>query len=292
MVLVPVAAGTVNTSYVAQLAGGERLFLRLYEDQDVAGARREARLLGTLAARGVPTPSPLSGPTGADAVSVVRGKALVAFPVVEGSTPRQSEVTPSHTHAVGAALARLHLAVDGLPAPEGRFGVDALVERVRGFARSDSPAVRELAPVLERDLLAAQAARALTLPGGLIHGDLFRDNVLFQGDRLVALLDFESCQRAPFVYDLAVVLLSWCFASEFEWPLARALFAGYAGVRPPSAEETHGLFAEARFACLRFATTRIADETWRAGKHHGRFLERLAALDALGAHGLRARVES
>lgn len=291
LVLTPVHAGTVNTSYVVTLASSERLFLRLYEQQDVEGAMREAELLTTLAARDVPTPCPIARTDGA-AVTVVYEKALVAFPFLAGTTTPQASVTEAHTHAVGVALARFHRAVEGLSAAEGRFGREAVVALARGFRTHPSCGVRDVAPFLVEELLRddGDAARDPTLPGGLVHGDLFRDNVLFEGPRLTALLDFESAQRGTFVFDLAVVFLSWCYGASFDWSLARALVAGYEEVRPLEEREWAGFFAEARFGCLRFATTRIADDTWRVGKLYRRFLARLTALSALGPRGLRQRI--
>lgn len=290
--LSPVEAGTVNTSYVAHLASGERLFLRLYEQQDLEGARREAALLAHLFARDVPTPCPLStsGATG-QAVSEVLGKALVVFPFLEGTTTSQANVTAHHTRVVGHALGKLHLAVTGLEAREGRFGLEPLLERVAAFRTHASCSVRELYPYFLRELPLAEGARIHGLPGGLVHGDLFRDNVLFQGTHLTALLDFESAHRGAFVFDLAVTMLSWCYGSAFEWELARALFDGYTSVRKLQESEWDGFFAEARFACLRFAVTRIADETHRVGKLYPRFLARLAALDSLGPSGLREKLQ-
>ena len=291
LVLVPVHAGTVNTSYAVTLLSGEQVFLRLYEQQDVEGARQEAGLLATLAARGVPTPSPIARTDG-ESVTVLRGKALVAFPFLPGTSTSQASVTEAHTRAVGTALARFHGAVVGLPAAEGRFGRDDLLGLAHTFRTHSSCSVRDIAPFLVTELARDDgvAARDLSLPGGLVHGDLFRDNVLFVGDHLTALLDFESAQHGTFVYDLAVVFLSWCYGSSFDWALARALVAGYEEVRPLEEHEWAGLFAEARFGCLRFATTRIADETWRVGKLYRRFLARLAAISALGPNGLRARL--
>ena len=291
--LEPVHAGTVNTSYVARLGSGERVFLRLYEQQDPSGAGREAALLGRLAARDVPTPGPLVRADGAY-VTLVHGKALVAFPFLEGETTCQAGVTPTKLRAVGSALARLHLAVDGVPAPRGRFEREDLLRLVSTFRVHASCAVRETAPFLARELLRddGPAARAPSLPGGLVHGDLVRDNVLFRGDELAALLDFESACEGTFVYDLAVVFLSWCYGASFDWDLARALVAGYEVVRPLERREWNAFFAEARFGCLRFATTRIADDTIRVGKHYRRFLTRLTALDALGPSGLVERLRA
>lgn len=293
LALDPVAAGTVNTSYLARLCSGEALFLRLYEQQDLSGAEAEARLLAELARRGVPTPAPL-GRAGdlEDCVAVAQGKPLVAFPFVPGATTCQARVTPAHTRQVGEALARLHLASSGLAMPADRFSAPALSALAQRFAEGRYDEARGLGPWLVGALKAADDARDAGLSRGLVHGDLFRDNVLFDADRLAALLDFESCHGGVFMYDITVVLLSWCYGSTLEPALARALFDGYQSVRPLAEREWRGLYAEARFACLRFLTTRLADETWRVGKHPRRFQERLQAIDALGPDGLLEHVRS
>jgi homoserine kinase type II len=289
--LVPVEAGTVNTSSVARLRSGESLFLRLYEQQGLTGAEAEALLLGELSRRGVPTPAPLGRSGSPDmCVAIAKGKPLVAFPFIRGVTLRQSEVTTRHAAQVGEALARLHLASAGLALPADRFSVAALIGLTRRFGEVGDDEARALAPWLEQELGLADRARDARLPHGLIHADLFRDNVLFDGDRLAALLDFESCHGGAFVYDIAVVLQSWCYGSSLDLDLGRAVLSGYESVRRLDEAEWRGLYAESRFACLRFLTTRIADKTARLGKHPRRFQDRLRALDELGAAGIIERV--
>src|SRR5678815_5685700 len=123
-----------------------------------------------------------------------------------------------------------------------------------------------------------------------VHGDLFRDNVLWAGDAVAALLDFESAFRGPLVYDLAVLVLSWCYGDAFEPDLARAMVRGYESVRPLTAQEKRALYTETRFGALRFTITRITDYAMRGGegrvmKDWRRFLARTDALEAMGQSG-------
>ena len=117
-------------------------------------------------------------------------------------------------------------------------------------------------------MLAARAAEREQAPGGVIHGDLFRDNVLFDGGHLVALLDFEQASRGTWVYDLAVCLNAWCFDDggdgnrprvELVPARARALLGGYQERRALVAAERGLLAVEARAAAARFTITRITD---------------------------------
>src|SRR5437016_2593650 len=103
-----IEAGTVNTSYALDL-GGKRHFLRIYEEQGDDGARREASLLLHLARAGVPTPPPVAGRDGA-LVRTIAGKPCALFPWIDGDMLCQRAVTREAAEAVGAALARIHLA--------------------------------------------------------------------------------------------------------------------------------------------------------------------------------------
>ncbi|HVH44336.1 MAG TPA: phosphotransferase, partial [Labilithrix sp.] len=128
--------GTVNTSYALELDRG-RYFLRIYEEQDAAGAGREALVLAHLAAHGVPTPAPVVARDGAS-MRILAGKPAAVFPWVEGEMLCQKAVTPSSAEAVGAALARVHRAGHAPDAPldEGRFSPSELALRCARVAQS------------------------------------------------------------------------------------------------------------------------------------------------------------
>jgi homoserine kinase type II len=130
------------------------------------------------------------------------------------------------------------------------------------------------------------AERDPSLPFGVVHGDLFRDNVLWKGGELLALLDFESACWHNFAYDLMVTAFAWCYGAAFDLELVRALFEGYRSVRQPTAAEIAALPCEGAIACLRFATTRLTDFSLRVApgekpvRSYQRFLDRLAALES------------
>jgi homoserine kinase type II len=123
------------------------------------------------------------------------------------------------------------------------------------------------------------------LPLGVCHGDLFRDNVLWQGPRLSALLDFESAAWGNFPYDLMVTALAWCFKDELEIENVKALFVGYSSVRQLTQGERAALEVEGALGCLRFATSRITDFELRASegappaRDFRRFFSRLEAIE-------------
>jgi homoserine kinase type II len=289
-----IAGGSVNSNYAVEGAGG-RLFLRLYEEQGDDGARRECAMLERLARKGVPTPAPLRRADG-EHVSVVRGKPAVLFPWRDGHMRCQAGVTPADAARVGEALARVHVAAAGEAAQPGRFGVEALGERLDRIAASGDPTFAPMVPGLRASLARVHAARDTSLPRGLTHGDLFRDNVLWADTGEVsALLDFESACEDAFVYDLMVTVLSWCFGDDLDARLASSMREGYERVRPLSQREREGLWAEASFAAMRFTITRITDYAMRTGatgprvvKDWRRFAKRFEKLESLGLDGTRA----
>ncbi|WP_437549078.1 homoserine kinase [Sorangium sp. So ce367] len=316
-------AGSVNSNFALTLADGRgQVFLRVYEEQQLGAASREARMLEHLAAGGVATPQPLRRRDAApsDAASVSEGAAFVAehagkpvalFPWVGGASLCQARVTPDATRRVGAALARVHLVGASFEgANASRFDLDGLDQRLRGL-RSPAPAAGTTstapapAPALPPDVAAAvdeltgrlerirAAAPRTPGPQTLIHGDLFRDNVLWEAGEISALLDFESASRGSAAFDLAVTMLAWCFGDDLDPDLVSALAAGYTAVRPLSTEERDRLFHESVIAALRFSITRITDFELRPKgsgvyKDFRRFLARQRTLERLGPEGLLA----
>ena len=284
-----IEAGTVNTSYVLELGAG-RYFLRIYEEQPRAGAEAEARLLLHLAASGVPTPAPVPARDGS-MVQVVCGKPAAIFPWVDGDMLCLRAVTPAAAHEVGGALARMHLAGPAEPAATslgaGRFGADELVARCDRIAKSPTPR-----PAARRSPCATPSScidrkRRSDLPRGLVHGDLFRDNVLWHEGKIAALLDFESAHAVPSPTTSPCSILSWSFRDTFDMDVARAIVAGYREVRELAENEREALYVEAVFAALRFTITRITDDAIRVGKKWQRFVARREAIEKLGPAGLR-----
>ncbi len=281
-------AGSVNSNFRVQAADGGCFFLRVFEEQGAEGAHAELTLLRRLHARAVPVSLPLFDPPRSH-----RGKPAQAFPWVRGDHRCQRGVQPADVEAVGRALAAVHLAGSDAVRPS-RFDPEGLRARLDAIAGADDPALASLASPLGRKLDEILAARSGSAPRGLVHGDLFRDNVLFEGDRLVALLDFESAADGVLAFDLAVTWLAWCFGDSFDAGLSRALVRGYEAVRPLTGDDRVALYEEARLAALRFTITRITDYAMRAHlgasevRDHRRFLARLAWLEEGGPDGLAA----
>jgi homoserine kinase type II len=286
----PVPHGSVNSNFELGLQSGGRAFLRIYEESNHEAVVAQNRLLRHLADSAVPTPVPMLRRHGEGDVAGHEGKPLCIFPFWPGSWICQARVTEARLEAVGGALARVHRAGEDYPDPPAdRFTPRALEARLEGLAlRSDLPG--DIAALLDelRGRVGELCARAGGRHDTVIHGDLFRDNVLWHDDgRLSGLLDFESASAGSVAFDLTVTLLAWCYDAALEQPLARALLRGYRAVRSLREHEAAQLYDEARAAALRFAVTRITDYELRPRgvviyKDYRRFIARLRAVEAIG----------
>ena len=292
----PVAAGTINTNVRVSTAGGP-LFLRINEGKTRDDVAREAEIVSHAAARGVPTPAPLRTRAGA-AFADWRGELASIFPWVPGRTLSRADVTPAHAALVGRALGALHLASDGYADHRpGRYEPDEIRRRVHDVAGLERPELAGQVAVLGLALDELALLRATDLPQGIIHGDLFIDNVLFDNvlsdilgeagaPRLAALLDFEQASWGRLAYDLAVTTLAFGYGREdFRADVVRALLEAYAAVRPPTDAERRAFGAELRFAACRFVVTRITDVHLKrdlgapGGKDFNRYLARLGSVE-------------
>jgi homoserine kinase type II len=282
-----IAVGTINTNLRVETEGGP-LFLRVNEGKAADDVGREAAIVAHVASHGVPTPAPLATRAG-EPFGIWRGEIVSLFPWVPGRTLTRAEMTPEAAAAVGAALARLHLASPGFGDHRpGRYEpaeIDRRLTRIGGLAR---PELAGAVIILGLELGGLVKERAKTLPSGIIHGDLFIDNVMFgDGAALAALIDFEQASWGRFAYDLAVTTLAFGYGrDDFRADVVRALIDAYAAVRPPAQEERAAFGAELRFAACRFAVTRITDVHLKRdaggapGKDYRRYLARLASTHA------------
>jgi len=281
----PLTAGSVNSNFRLTDRAGKLYFARLYEEQDRAGAAREHALVAALDDAGVPVVRGL-GTVDGDSLADFEGKPFAVFPWVDGEILCQARVTPAACFELGAALARVHLCSSRAPAlPGGRFRIQDLRERLVRVEASGRPSLLPAVRTIRERLDHYEAQRATNLEQGICHGDLFRDNVLWQGPKLRALIDFESVCQNNFAYDLMVTALAWGYGSEFELGLVQALFDGYRSVRPVPAAEARALRSEGAIACLRFASTRLTDFSLRVPegtppvREYGRFLARMTAIE-------------
>lgn len=260
-----IAAGTINSNYAIETAGGP-FFVRVNEGKSEHDVAWEARLVAALAERGVITPPPLVAQDGRPYAPLLgpTTKWISVFPWRAGHHLAASEVTPALAETFGAALAQLHVAGLALPESWRRGSIydhAHLVGRFDRFAREGDPALAHAITILRDELAEAarQAAVRRRATHGMIHGDLFRDNVLWAGDQISAILDFEQASGGSLAYDLAVCINDWCWTDRPRLAIAAALVTGYQRVRPLSDADRAALPVEIRAAAARFTITRITD---------------------------------
>lgn len=257
-----IAAGTINSNYYLRTGTGA-YFLRVNEGKSLDDVAWEAQLVEWLARHGFPTPAPVLAPSGAGYLSW-RDDLLTLFPWRDGQHLAAANVTEAHAARLGRALAQLHR-LGQLAPPSWRrrsqYDHDQLEARYAAFAASEDrqlgPAIAWLGEAIRyvRRHLAVRTRATETL----VHGDLFRDNTLWEGSELVAVLDFEQASGGTAAYDLAVCLNDWCWSEGPKPALAAALIGGYQEVRPLTPEDRAALPVEVCAAAMRFTITRITD---------------------------------
>jgi homoserine kinase type II len=254
-----IAEGVENTNYVVHTTGGQ-FILTLYE-------KRVARddlpfflaLMEHLAAAGISCATPVRDRDGRNLRELAgRPAAMVTF--LEGFWVRRPR--PEHCLAVGQAMARLHLAGQSFGMRRenalGPKGWPPLFERFE--ARADE-VLASLGTVIRDELSALLPNWPSNLPAGVIHADLFPDNVFFRGPLLSGLIDFYFACNDFLAYDLAICLNAWCFEQDLSFNITkgRALLRGYRSVRELVPSERESLPTLARGAALRFLLTRAYD---------------------------------
>src|SRR4029078_7341956 len=167
-----------------------------------------------------------------------------------------------HCAALGEALARLHLAGADFPMRrENALSVAGWHQLYAACHHRANEVQRELDGLLARELEALEGEWPQALPQGVIHADLFPDNVFFLGDKLSGLIDFYFACTDTLAYDVAICLNAWCFESDHSYNVtkARSLLNAYGKVRALSEAELKALPVLARGAAMRFLLTRLVD---------------------------------
>ena len=254
-----IAEGVENSNYLLQAEKGT-FILTLYEKRVAAhDLPFFLGLMEHLAARGIDCPLPLHAADG-KALRELCGRPAALISFLEGLWPRR--IQTFHCAALGAAMARMHLA----GADYGLRRENALsVAGWRPLLDACAPRADEIRPglaeALERELSALEANWPEALPAGVIHADLFPDNVFFRRERLTGIIDFYFACNDFFAYDLAICLNAWCFEQDnaFNITKARMLLQAYSRERPFSDQELEALPLLARGSALRFLLTRLYD---------------------------------
>jgi homoserine kinase type II len=254
-----IAEGVENTNYLIHTEKGS-FVLTLYEKRvNPADLPFFLGLMEHLAGKGVTCPLPVHDRTGRVLGSLSqRPAAMVTF--LEGVSVRRPSV--AHCAALGEALAKLHEAGAGFTIPrENGLGLKSWRPLYDRFAARADEIIPGLSALIADELAHLEAHWPTALPKGVIHADLFPDNVFFLAERVAGLIDFYFACNDAFAYDVAVCLNAWCFEPDFSFNATKghALLKGYQSVRRLSDEERRTLPVLCRGSALRFLLTRGYD---------------------------------
>lgn len=257
-----IQAGVQNSNFIVEAADAKYI-LTIYEDT-ATGVNPDdlpyfLGLMQHLAQQGMNCPTPIARRDGA-LLGQLAGKpaALVSFLDGRGTiTPK-----PQHCRNAGAALAEMHLAGEGFSLhranDQGPDKWQSLFQACAARADEVTPGLTEL---MQSELSRLADNWPSDLPRGIIHADLFPDNVFFTHRDVTGLIDFYFACNDIWAYDLAIMLNAWCFEADVNFNItkARALLSGYQSVRPMSTQEIDALPVLAAGAAMRFLTTRLHD---------------------------------
>jgi homoserine kinase type II len=259
-----IKGGIENTNYfvtASQDGVSQTYVLTLFERLSAAQLPFYLKLMQHLAANGIAVPDPKAHASGR-ILHNVAGKPAAVVNKLAGQS--QLQPTAAHCAALGRTLAHMHIAAQSF---------DMQQPNLRGLAwwNDTVPTVLPHINAEQRQLLQqelafqnhiANSSAYAALPRGPVHADLFRDNVMFEGDTLTGIFDFYFAGVDVWLFDVSVCLNDWAIHLDTgEWDLERAhaLLAAYESVRPLSSAERALLNPMLRAAGLRFWTSRLWD---------------------------------
>ncbi len=254
-----IAEGVENSNYLLQTES-KPYILTLYEKRVNPGDLPFfVGLMDHLAAKGMACPTPVHARDGC-ALRELCGRPACIVTFLQGMWPRRISV--HHCALLGEAMAAMHVAGADFamtrPNDLSVAGWRPLLDKSAARADEVKPG---LAAILYEELDWLEANWPKDLPTGVIHADLFPDNVFFLGDRCSGIIDFYFACTDAFAYDVAICLNAWCFEPDgsFNATKANHLLANYRRVRPMSIDEMQALPVLARGSAMRFLLTRLYD---------------------------------
>ena len=257
-----VEAGVENTTYF--VTAGREWVLQIFEEQGFDEVPFFVELNKRLGDASVPVAIPVPDHEG-QRLHTFKEKPAVLFPKLVGKAP----MAPNHRQraALGTALAQMHLACANMPEMQrDNHRWDSWWEgneaRVQPFLSDEGKSLLSTQIADTRAWLDSNPA----LPSGIIHGDLFRDNSLFDGDEIAGIIDFYNACTGYFVFDLAVTLNDWCSNPDgtLDIDAASAMRGAYEAVRPLNEQEQSQWDIVIQTAALRFWMLRLVALARRA----------------------------
>jgi homoserine kinase type II len=294
-VVLPIPQGSVNTNYMLESAKGKFL-LRIDEAKGEMEVKREIDLLSFLHKHSFPCPHPLQDRKGRY-YREYRGRCLSISKYSEGRMVPPDGLRPAQLEGVGRTLAELHVIGKGYKKGiDNRFSFERIADLYNNVRHRLPPYFRRITRTLDDEIDYLNRYLETKLPKGIIHGDLFADNILFRGERLITVLDFEAACRGKFIFDIATAVNALCFVGgQYSLERFRHLLRGYESLRTLSLAEWDAFPNELRYSSLRFTVTRLRDfflqpndGMTREHKDFREFFERLRILRREKSGGMEA----
>ena len=258
--LTGIASGIENTNFFLSADSGEYV-LTIFERLRFEQLPFYLNLMRHLAERGVLVPAPIASTSG-DILHTLHGKPASIVSRLHGHW--QASPQPVHCAEVGAMLAKMHLAAQDYPLYQpnlrGLAWWNETTPIVLPFLSADNQELLRAEMHFQQALAASDLYHAL--PRGPIHADLFRNNVMFDGDRLTGFFDFYFAGCDTWLFDVAVTVNDWCIdltSGQTDPARVRAMLDAYQAQRAFTADEKQAWPAMLRGAALRFWLSRLAD---------------------------------
>ena len=265
-----VSHGSVNTIYHLKTQRGG-FYLRLEEIKEGPSLAQEFAFLEFIQKKGFPCPKP------------IKQKSFFLLPwketFVTMAKEFPGEIRPLGAYKkedfrkVGELIASLHELGRGFPNKiSDRFDLESLEKLFCSVKSSLEEEFKKILLVLEQEIKVQkdQNQDRAQLPQGVVHGDVFSDNLFFNGNQLTGLIDFDSLATRELIYDLATAMNALCFQDQqFIWDRVQELLQGYEGIRKLQNKEKELMVSVCRLSSLRFTLTRIKDFHLRSAKSSG-----------------------
>jgi homoserine kinase type II len=255
-----IASGIENSNFFIDTEKGEYV-LTIFENLDFDQLPFYLKLMRHLADRDVLVPAPIANSEGELCVAL-HGKPAAIVSKLEGSS--QMAPLPVHCAEVGAMLARMHLAAQDFSIPQPNLrGLDwwqMTVPKVLEFLSDANRSLMQDEIAFQSTF--AQSATYQALQSGPVHADLFRNNVMFDGERLTGFFDFYFAGCDTWLFDVAVTINDWCIdvdSGELDMARVNAMLNAYHAVRPFTVAEGEAWQAMLRAAAFRFWLSRVYD---------------------------------
>jgi len=253
-----VPSGCDSTHYLLETVKG-KFFLKVDGTKSESEVKREIDLLIFLRKHGFPCPEPVADRKGRH-YREWAGKCVSLYRYIDGHGLTRKHIAAQLENA-GRTLATLHgIGKAYKKGVESRFNFERVADlyadvraRLPGYFKNVTRTLDDEADYLQHYLEAK-------LPKGIIHGDLYPDNLLFKGQKIVGVLDFEAAGRGKFIYDMATAVNALCFdGNSYHLPLFEAFVSGYESLRTLALAEWDAFPNELRFSAFRLTVTRLRD---------------------------------